>query len=63
MANILYSQDNPNQNKQVKVAIKLVKHFSYRKKYIYQCQLLTFVESGLSSTIHRGSPLPQSAIF
>jgi len=30
MANILYSQDNPNQNKQVKVAIKLVKHFTER---------------------------------
>lgn len=30
---------------------------------IYQCQLLTFVASGLSSTIHRGSPSPHLAIF
>lgn len=29
----------------------------------YQCQLLTFVASALSSTIHRGSPSPHFAMF
>lgn len=31
-------------------------------KYHYQCQLLTLVASGLSSTIQRGSPSPHLAI-
>lgn len=30
---------------------------------IYQCQLFTFLASGLSSTIHLGSPSPHFAIF
>ena len=30
---------------------------------VYQCQLLTLVASGLSSTIHLGSPSPHLAIL
>ena len=36
--------------------------YTLRKRITYQCQLLTFVESGRSSTIHLGSPSPHLAI-
>lgn len=32
-------------------------------KLLYQCQLLTLVASGRSSTSHRGSPSPHFAIL
>lgn len=35
----------------------------FQHVFPYQCQLLTFLASALSSTIHRGSPSPHLAIL
>ena len=68
----MHRHSSPSCIKRTKIPLILLKFppFDISTKLLlklytktYQCQLLTLVASGLSSTIHRGSPSPHLAIF